>query len=60
MNVNASLTLANVTQIKGGIMINVGISTKIQKNHEYQKNYVWNPATFSCENCEYLGSAIEI
>ena len=32
MNVNASLKLANVTQIKGEVMINVDVSGKIQKN----------------------------
>ena len=31
-NVNASLMLVNVTRIKSGIMINVGVSAKIQKN----------------------------
>ena len=31
-NVNASLRVVNVTQIKSRIMINVGVSAKIQKN----------------------------
>ena len=31
-NVNANLMLVNVTRIKSGIMINVGVSAKIQKN----------------------------
>ena len=58
MNVNARLTLSNITAIKGGIMINVGVSAKIQKKHAYQKYYIWNPATFICERCEYLVSTI--
>ena len=32
MNVNVSLMVENVTQIKIGIMINAGVSAKIQKN----------------------------
>ena len=31
-NVNATLTVVNVTRIKSGIMINLDVSAKIQKN----------------------------
>ena len=44
----------NVTQIKSGITINVDVSAK---NIIYlKKNYIWNPATFSCKNGKYLAS----
>ena len=39
----------NLTQIKSGIMINVGASVKIQKHLICEKFYIWNPATCSCK-----------
>ena len=59
MNVNASLTLSNITPIKGGIMVNVGVSAKIQKKHTCKKYYIWNPATFICERFENLVTTID-
>ena len=46
----------NVVQIKDGKMINIGASVKIiNKNHRVcDKDYIWNPATYSCENGKYL------
>ena len=35
----------NVIQIKSGIMINIDVSVK---HTIYEKDYIWNPATFSC------------
>ena len=35
-------------------MINVGASVK--KHHVSEKDYIWNPATWSCENGKYLAS----
>ena len=57
-NVNVSLTVENVTQIKSGITINVGVSTKnkTEKKNACKKNYISNPATYICENFEYLTS----
>ena len=47
----------NVIQINGVTMINVDVSTK---NVMYvNKNYVWNPATCSCENGKYIGSIMD-
>ena len=40
-NVNASLTVANVTQIKIRIMINVGVSGKIQKSKMCEKKIIF-------------------
>ena len=37
-NVNATLTVVNVARIKSGIMINVSVSAKIQKNIMHVKN----------------------
>ena len=62
-NVNVSLKVENVTQIKSGITINVGVSTKNKKlkkkkkKNACKKNYISNPATHSCENFEYLTSS---
>ena len=61
MSVNISLVVENVTQIKSGITINVGVIVIIQKNiicDACKKYYTWNPTTFSCENGKYLGSVI--
>ena len=44
----------NVIQIKSGITINVGASVK--KHRACEKDYIWNPATCSCENGKYLAS----
>ena len=49
----------NVTQIKSGITINVGVSVKIWKNMCAKKIYFWNLATCSCENGKYVGSIID-
>ena len=40
MSVNASLTIAKVTRIKSGIMINVDVSAKIQKNIRQAKKII--------------------
>ena len=52
--VNVNLTVASVTRIKSGIMISIGVSVKIWKSIMRTKNYIWNPATWNCENGEYL------
>ena len=41
VNVNASLTVSNVTQIKSGITINVGMGAKIQKNIMHVKKIIF-------------------
>ena len=42
--------VANVTQIKSEIMINVGASAKIQKNIMHiKKDFIWNPPTCTCQ-----------
>ena len=45
-----------VIQINGGIMTNVDVSVK---NVMYVKKIVWNPATCSCENGQYLASTTD-
>ena len=44
----------NVIKIKGGITINVNASAKRYQICEI--DYIGNPATCSCENCNYLES----
>ena len=29
------------------------------KKHIYEKEYIWNPAAYSCENRKYLASIID-
>ena len=41
----------NVSQVSGGIMINVDVSVK---NIIMWKRYVWNRPTCRCENGKYL------
>ena len=32
---------------------------KYPKEHNlWEKDYIWNPATWTCENCKYLGTII--
>ena len=45
----------NVTQINGGITINVYVCVK----NMYAKKYVWNFATCNCENGKYLASIMD-
>ena len=60
MNVNVSLTVANVTQIKSGIMISVGCKCKnLQEHHAPKKDYTWNPATCNRYHGEYLASSTD-
>ena len=47
----------NVIQINGVITINVDVSVK--KRHVCEKDYVWNPATWNCENGKYLASVMD-
>ena len=47
----------NLTQLRSGISINVIVSAKIKKNMSV-KNYIWNPAAWTCENGKYWGSII--
>ena len=51
----------NVTQIKSGTKINVGVSAKIQGNIMCVKKFlnIGNSATYSCRNDKYLGSIID-
>ena len=43
------------------IQINAGIKCRCEckKHHICQKDYIWNPATCSCENEKYLASIID-
>ena len=45
----------SVIQINCGIMINIHVSV----NNICEKDYIWNPATYSCENRKYLASIME-
>ena len=47
----------NITQINGGITINVDVSVK--KHNTCKKEYVWNPTTCICENRKYLASILD-
>ena len=49
----------NVIQIKSGMTVNVGASVKIKLHRVCEKDYIWNPATCSCENGKYLASVID-
>ena len=46
----------NVTQINGGIMINVNASAKSAVY--VKKDYIWNAATCSCKDGTYLANII--
>ena len=49
----------SVTQIRIGIIINVGVSAKFEKNIICTKKLIfWNLATCTWENGKYLGSII--
>ena len=41
VNVNVNLMVENVTRIKSGIIINVFVSTKIQKNKMHSKRIIF-------------------
>ena len=47
----------HIIQIKSGITITVDLSVK--KHHICEQVYIWNPATCSCKNGEYLAGIIE-
>ena len=47
----------NVSQINGGITNNK-FWCGCKKYHICDIDYVWNPATFSCENWKYLASVM--
>ena len=44
----------NVTQINGGITMNVDVS--VEKRHVCEKYYIWNHSTGSCKNGKYLAN----
>ena len=56
-NVNVDLMEKNVIQVNGGITINIYVNVK---NALYEKGYIWNPATCSCQNGKYLASVMDI
>ena len=58
-SVNVTLMVKNVTWIKTGITINVGVSVKIHKSIVCTKNF-GNPATCGGENSKYEGSIIDV
>ena len=47
----------NVIQINGGITINACVTAK--KRHACEKDYILNPAIFSCQNGKYLASIMD-
>ena len=50
----------NVTLIKSGITINVGVSVKIKKSVVcVKKKYICNPAACSLEKSQYFGNIID-
>ena len=44
----------NVVEIKNGITISNEVSPKSERTSCAKKEYIWNPATCSCENGKYL------
>ena len=48
----------SINKIKSGIKINVGASVKTQKTLSLQRDFIWNPATSSCENGKFLANVI--
>ena len=55
-NVNATFMVDIVFRIKSGVGINVDASTK---HHICEKDYIWNPSTYSYKNHVYLASITE-
>ena len=55
-NVNATFMVDIVFRIKSGVGINVDASTK---HHICEKDYIWNPSTYSYKNHIYLASITE-
>ena len=53
-NVNVSLIVKHVTQIKNVVLRNAGASLKIQKEHNPCEKKNWNPAMCSCESDKYI------
>ena len=47
----------NIIQVNGGITINVYVSVK--KRNIWEKDYIWNPATYSCQNGKCLASIMD-
>ena len=52
------MKVKNVIQVKLGISMNVDVSAKVKKKKKKKKNvckkgYIWNPITYSCENCRH-------
>ena len=61
VNVNVILMVENVTRMKSGITINVGVSVKIRKKIMFvREGYIWNAATCSSGNGKYLRSIIDV
>ena len=54
---NVNVNVMEENQIRSGIMINAAVSGK--KYRICEKDYIWNPATCSCENGKYLASIID-
>ena len=48
--------VGNITQIKSGKTINVGVSTK--EHHVCKKGYIGNLSTWSCKKGKYVGGGI--
>ena len=57
VNINVNLMEQNIVHINGGITINVIVNVK--KHHMCEKDYVWNPATWNCENGKCLTSIMD-
>ena len=55
---NVNLMGQSVIQINGRITINTYVNVDIWKRL-CEKDYVWNPATFNCENRKYLASIMD-
>ena len=47
----------NVFQMNGGITINVDVSVK--KHNICDKHYIWNSASCSCQNGEFLANIMD-
>ena len=59
VNVNVNSKVENVTLIKSGITMNVGVNIKIEKNILCaKKGYIWSPVMCICENGKYVESII--
>ena len=58
VNMNVSLMVETLTQIKSGITINAVVREHLRKHFVCERSYIWSPSACTCKNGKHARTVI--